>query len=96
MISSIASIYDIRKSDFDFESDIDNHSAVGRKRINEEQMPARFPAGTLARIDAVLWSGEKRADLIRIGVERELKRRERAQVREGQLNRTSAEGRRNG
>ncbi|MGZ8308689.1 MAG: hypothetical protein ACXWU0_02505, partial [Rhodoplanes sp.] len=49
---------------FDFKSDIDNHSAVGRKRINEEQMPARFPAGTLARIDAVLWSGEKRADLI--------------------------------
>jgi metal-responsive CopG/Arc/MetJ family transcriptional regulator len=51
---------------------------VGRKRINEEQMPARFPAGTLARIDAVLDSetNEKRADMVREAVERELKRRE--------------------
>ena len=68
--------------------------SVGRKRINDEQMPARFPAGTLARIDAVLRPGEKRADVIRIGVERELKRRERAQVQEGQRNRN--EGRRGG
>ena len=52
---------------------------VGRKRINEEQMPARFPAGTLARIDAVLnrETNEKRSDLIRAAVERELKRREK-------------------
>jgi hypothetical protein len=52
---------------------------VGRKRINEEQTPARFPAGTLARIDAVLDKeiNEKRADLIRKAVERELKRREK-------------------
>ena len=52
---------------------------VGRKRINDEQTPARFPAGTLARIDAVLNSktNEKRSDLIREAVERELKRRER-------------------
>jgi metal-responsive CopG/Arc/MetJ family transcriptional regulator len=51
---------------------------VGRKRINQEQMPARFPAGTLARIDAVLDSekNEKRSDMIREAVERELKRRE--------------------
>ena len=50
---------------------------VGRKRINEEQTPARFPAGTLARIDAVLdpETNEKRSDLIREAVERELKRR---------------------
>jgi hypothetical protein len=53
-----------------------NH--MGRKRINEEQMPARFPAGTLARIDAVLWPKEKRADLLREAVEREIERRERA------------------
>jgi hypothetical protein len=54
---------------------------VGRKRINDEQMPARFPKGTLARIDAVLDSktNEKRADLIREAVERELKRREAKQ-----------------
>lgn len=40
-------------------------------------MPARFPAGTLERMDEVLEDGEKRADLIRVAVERELKRRER-------------------
>ncbi len=51
---------------------------MGRKKINDEQTPARFPDGTLERIDAVLGDGEKRADLIRQAVERELKRRERA------------------
>lgn len=51
---------------------------MGRKRINEEQTPARFPAGTLERIDAALDDGEKRADLIRQAVERELKRRAKA------------------
>lgn len=42
---------------------------MGRKRINEEQTPARFPAGTLARIDASLEASEKRADFIRKAVE---------------------------
>lgn len=50
---------------------------MGRKKINEEQTPARFVAGTLARIDAVLDEKEKRSDLIREAVERELARRER-------------------
>ena len=50
---------------------------MGRKKINDEQTPARFPAGTLARIDAALGEGEKRSDLIREAVERELKRRAR-------------------
>jgi len=50
---------------------------MGRKRINEEQTPARLPAGTLARIDRVLEDGEKRADLIRRAIERELRLRER-------------------
>jgi predicted DNA-binding protein len=50
---------------------------MGRKRINDEQTPGRFPAGTLERIDALLRDGEKRADLLREAVERELKRRER-------------------
>lgn len=50
---------------------------MGRKKINDEQTPARFPAGTLARIDAALDKGEKRSDLIRAAVERELRRRER-------------------
>lgn len=51
---------------------------MGRKKINDEQTPARFPAGTLERMDALLDDGEKRSDLIRQAVERELKRRERA------------------
>jgi len=51
---------------------------MGRKKINDEQTPARFPAGTLARIEAVLDEQEKRSDLIREAVERELKRRERS------------------
>jgi len=50
---------------------------MGRKKINDEQTPARFPAGTLDRIDAVLDEKEKRSDLIREAVERELKRREK-------------------
>ncbi len=50
---------------------------MGRKKINEEQTPARLPAGTLSRIDDVLATKEKRADLIREAVEREIKRRER-------------------
>lgn len=50
---------------------------VGRKKINDEQMPARFKAGTLARIDAALAEGEKRSDFVRESVEAELKRRER-------------------
>lgn len=51
---------------------------VGRKRINEEQTPARFGAGTIARIDKALKGKEKRSDFIREAVEREIKRRERA------------------
>jgi hypothetical protein len=51
---------------------------VGRRKINDEQTPARFPAGTLARIDAVLAPKEKRADLIRKAVDAELERREAA------------------
>lgn len=57
--------------------------AVGRKRINEEQMPARLPAGTFARMDAVLDQGEKRSDLLRGAVDRELKRRERQKPGKG-------------
>jgi hypothetical protein len=48
---------------------------MGRKQINHEQTPARFPEGTLARIDEILEDGEKRSDLIREAVEREIKRR---------------------
>jgi metal-responsive CopG/Arc/MetJ family transcriptional regulator len=56
---------------------------VGRKRINDEAMPARFPKGTLARIDDLLAEKEKRADFIREAVEREIRRREAAEKRKG-------------
>jgi hypothetical protein len=42
-----------------------------------EKMLMRFPAGTFARIDAVLTPLEDRADFVRGLVERELRRRER-------------------
>jgi hypothetical protein len=58
--------------------DIKYFRAMGRKQINEEQMPARLPEGTLARIDAVLDDKESRAGFLRTAVERELKRREKA------------------
>lgn len=50
---------------------------VGRIKINDEQTPARFPEGTLARIDAVLEGKEKRSDFIREAVDKEIARRER-------------------
>jgi len=50
---------------------------MGRKQINQEQTPARFPAGTLDRIDAVLQEDENRSEFIRTSIEKELKRRER-------------------
>lgn len=50
---------------------------VGRIKINDEQTPARFPEGTLGRIDAVLAEKEKRSDFIRTAVEAELAKRER-------------------
>lgn len=50
---------------------------MGRNKINAEQIPARLPEGTLARMDAVLEEGEVRAEFIRVAIEKELKRRER-------------------
>jgi hypothetical protein len=52
-------------------------STVGRKKTNFEQMPARFPEGTIARIDSVLETDETRTDFLRAAVDREIKRRER-------------------
>lgn len=54
----------------------DTPAPVGRPKINDEQTPGRFRAGTLARIDAQLADKEKRSDFIREAVERELERRE--------------------
>ena len=49
---------------------------VGRKRKWTERMDARFPAGTIARIDVVLRPKEARTDLIFEAVEKEIDRRE--------------------
>lgn len=57
---------------------------VGRTKINDEQTPARFPEGTLARIDNVLDPKEKRSDFIRDAVEKEILRRLTARSRQRQ------------
>jgi hypothetical protein len=57
---------------------------LGRKQINFEQQIARFPEGTLARMEAVLRPFEKRADFLREAVERELQRREMGTEEEDQ------------
>lgn len=49
--------------------------AVGRRKINFEQYPAKFPEGTLSRARALLSKGEKFADMLREAVEREIRRR---------------------
>lgn len=61
--------------------DARNARGMGRKKINDEQTPARFPGGTLRRMDALLKHKERRSDLIRLAVERELRLRERAKAR---------------
>jgi hypothetical protein len=79
VISPKSSIDDINKEAILTENLISSIiPRVGRKKINDEQTPARFPAGTFARIDSVLVqeTNEKRSDLIREAVEREIKRRE--------------------
>lgn len=49
---------------------------TGRPRQWAEDMVARFPAGTFARIDAVRRREEDRTDFVREAVRRELERRE--------------------
>lgn len=51
---------------------------VGRKRINQEFMSARFRDGTFARIDANLKEREARSDFIRTAVDAEIAKREAA------------------
>jgi hypothetical protein len=55
----------------------DNPRRVGRIKRWAEDMQARFPAGTFARIAAVLRSKEGRTDFVRSAVEAELKKREK-------------------
>jgi hypothetical protein len=55
-------------------------SRVGRKKRWAEDMQARFPEGTFARIEAVMQADEDRTDFVRDAVEREIKRREQQQL----------------
>ena len=49
---------------------------MARQKRFTEAMLARFPEGRLARIQAVLRDGETSADLVRVAVDAELRRRE--------------------
>lgn len=49
-----------------------------RKKQWSEDMVARFPTGTFARIAEVLSVNEDRTDMVREAVEREIKRRNRS------------------
>ncbi len=51
---------------------------MGRPAMNLKATVVRLPQGADDRIDAVLEDKEKRSDLIREAVEREIKRRERS------------------
>lgn len=50
---------------------------MGRVQINFESLTARFPSGTLERIDNVLRKGEAKAEFIRNAVLTKLAARER-------------------
>ena len=50
-----------------------------------EIMPARFPEGTFARIDAVLSPIQDRADFVRAAVEDALRRREQRAAKSDKL-----------
>lgn len=50
---------------------------MGRKKLWDERILLPLATETLERIDAALDDGETRLDLIRLAVERELKRRKR-------------------
>jgi hypothetical protein len=56
---------------------------MGRKKLWPERTAVKFPAGTFARVAAVLEEKEDRTDFFRKAVERELKRREREKQKPG-------------
>ena len=50
---------------------------MGRRKQWSEDMQARFPEGTFARIAELLTGDEDRTDFVRAAVEREIETRER-------------------
>lgn len=59
-------------------------ATVGRKRRWAEDMQARFPEGTFAKIAALLKKAEDRTDFVRDAVEREIVRRQKAKERKSE------------
>lgn len=53
--------------------------SMGRKKLWAERLLVPLAEGTTARLDAVTDEDEDRLDVIRAGIEKELKRRERLQ-----------------
>ena len=56
---------------------------VGRPRVNYDQMPARFAAGTFDQIDALLDEGETRTMFLRVAVDEKIRRRRKERRRAG-------------
>ena len=54
----------------------DTPSKMGRPKLFHERAMARLVAGTLARMEAVMESGEDRTSFLRTAIEREIERRE--------------------
>lgn len=52
------------------------HRLMGRKKVNFEQIPGRFPDGTRAQIEAALRPHESQSDFLREAVKREIERRQ--------------------
>ena len=59
----------------------DSRTPMGRAKTNAEQLIIRFVEGVLGRVDAVR-GDQNRSDFIREAVEREIKRREKAKLKE--------------
>ena len=60
----------------------DKPARMGRPPMNVKATVVRLGEGVPERIDAVLAPKEKRADLIRKAIEKELKRREAGRLRD--------------
>ena len=53
---------------------------MGRKKLWDERLLVPLTKETVERLDAARQEGEDRLDVIRAGIERELKRRERHKI----------------
>jgi hypothetical protein len=51
---------------------------MGRKKMWSENINLSLPEGAKARMDSLLQAGEDRLDLIRLAIDREIRRREKA------------------